>query len=385
MKSIFKALILLFIVLSFSLFFKNNIFAASPTPPQPKEEYFKAIISQIISEDTIEVSGFKTLTQIIGLTIQDGYEKGKDVVSQSSNDIKGSEVQKYRKGENVILQKTTLPSGQETYLIVDRYRLDAVLFILILFFASVILVAGKKGIGSILGMAFGLVVIAGFIAPLIVAGKDPLLVSITGALFIMVVSIYLAHGISKQTTSAIISTFLSLVFAGVLSYVFVAMTSLTGVGNEDSYGLQFGLASVDLKGLLLGGIIIGTLGILDDITTSQSAVVFEIAKTNNNLTFKELVLKGLNVGREHVASLVNTLVLVYAGVSLGLFIIFILNPTHQPYWVLLNYQSITEEAVRTLAGSIALTFAIPLSTIISAFTVKRFVHGVKKKDYLEKT
>lgn len=379
-KVFLRILLSLFIIIALFLFSKNSIFAVNRIPQDiPREDYFRAVVTQILNEGIVEVAGYKTLNQAISLTIQSGYEKGKDVVSRFSSDIKGSKTQKYHKGEVVILQKTTLPSGQETYSIVDRYRINAVGYILVLFFVSVILIAGKKGIGSIFGMVFSLFVIASFVAPLIVAGKDPLVVSITGALFIMVVSIYLAHGISKQTTSAIVSTFLSLVLAGVLSFVFVSMTSLTGVGNEDSYSLQFGLANIDLKGLLLGGIIIGTLGILDDITTSQAAVVFEIAKTNTNLTFNELVSKGLNVGREHVASLVNTLVLVYAGVSLGLFIVFVTNPTHQPYWVLLNYQSITEEAVRTLAGSIALTFAIPLSTIISAFTVKRFVHAKTKR------
>ena len=221
-------------------------------------------------------------------------------------------------------------------------------------------------------MIVSVLVILQFIVPQILQGQDPLLVSIAGSLAIMLLTIYLAHGISKRTTVALGATAIALLITGVLSYFFVNITDLTGVGSEDAYLLQFGPASINLKGLLLGGIIIGALGVLDDITTSQSAAVFEIAKANKKLEFMDLIMRGYVVGKEHIASLVNTLVLAYAGASLSLFIIFVLNPSNQPYWVILNSQIIVEEVIRTLAGSIGLVMAVPIATILAAWAATKW-------------
>lgn len=381
MKFSVKNLSLVFSAIVLLVFLKGDGHAISPALSQPpkvlKEEYFIANVVEILNVEEIEVAGYKTTTQTLGLTIENGHEKGKDVAVQFMAGAHGSEAA-YELGEKVIVQKITATKESVQYQIIDRYRMDFIGYIFILFLLIVVFIAGKKGIGSILGMFFSLFVLVGMIAPLIIAGYNPLLVSIGGALIIMVLSIYLAHGISKQTTSAIISTFIALVLSGLLSFLFVEISKLTGVGSEDSYSLQFGLSTIDLKGLLLGGIIIGTLGILDDITTSQAAIVFELHKANAELSYRSLVRKGLNVGREHVAALVNTLFLVYAGVSLGLFVIFVLNPLKQPTWVLLNYQSVSEEIVRALVGSIVLILAVPLSTVIAAITVKRMTGNDKK-------
>lgn len=342
-----------------------------------KQEYFKAKVVKVISQGEKEIAGYKNFQQVLGLTIQDGYEKGKDIKLEYGGVVDITPNQRLSEGENVVIAKTKDPSGKEGYFIVDRYRLDNISYILVFFFLLVFIIAGKKGIGSVLGMLFGLFVILKFIVPLIIQGYDPLLVSITGSLMILIVAIYIAHGISRQTTSAVISTFLSLTLTGVLAFIFVKMTHLTGLGNEDSYSLQFGNTPINLEGLLLGGIIIGTLGILDDITTSQAAVVYELYKTDKKLSISELFKRGFRVGREHVASLVNTLILVYAGVSLALFILFVLNPSKQPVWVLLNYEMISEEVIRTIAGSIGLTLAVPISTFVSAYTAIKY--SSKKK------
>lgn len=342
-----------------------------------KQEYFKAKVVKVISQGEKEIAGYKNFQQVLGLTIQDGYEKGKDIKLEYGGVVDITPNQRLSEGENVVIAKTKDPSGKEGYFIVDRYRLDNISYILVFFFLLVFIIAGKKGIGSVLGMLFGLFVILKFIVPLIIQGYDPLLVSITGSLMILIVAIYIAHGISRQTTSAVISTFLSLTLTGVLAFIFVKMTHLTGLGNEDSYSLQFGNTPINLEGLLLGGIIIGTLGILDDITTSQAAVIYELYKTDKKLSISELFKRGFRVGREHVASLVNTLILVYAGVSLALFILFVLNPSKQPVWVLLNYEMISEEVIRTIAGSIGLTLAVPISTFVSAYTAIKY--SSKKK------
>ena len=146
------------------------------------------------------------------------------------------------------------------------------------------------------------------------------------------------------------------------------MVHLSGLGTDDAFSLQFGqTGNINFKGLLLGGIIIGTLGVLDDITTSLSATIEEIKKANPKYTFWELVKSGLRVGSEHISSLVNTLVLAYAGVSLPLFLFLILNPMQHPLWTILNSEIIVEEIVRTLAGSIGLILAVPITTLLAAW------------------
>jgi len=144
---------------------------------------------------------------------------------------------------------------------------------------------------------------------------------------------------------------------------------LLGNGSEQAYFIQAGyFGSINLQGLLLGGIIIGTLGVLNDITTAQAATVEEIHLANNQLSFRRLYQKGSSVGREHIASLINTLVLTYVGVSLPLFLLFSVNG--QSLWTVLNSSTIAEEIVRTLVGSMALILAVPVTTVLAAYYFK---------------
>ena len=224
--------------------------------------------------------------------------------------------------------------------------------------------------GSIIGMLVSLLVILKFIVPQILSGNDPLFISIIGSIIIMFLTLYLAHGFSKKTHVALIATILSLTITGFLAVFFVNLSHLSGLGNEDTYLLQFGGLNINLQGILLGGIIIGVLGILDDSTTAQSATIFELFDANNKLTFAHLLKRGMVIGKEHIASLVNTLVLAYAGTALGIFILLEVNPAHQPMWVILNSEVIVEEVVRTLAGSIGLVLAVPITTLIAVFFCK---------------
>jgi uncharacterized membrane protein len=151
------------------------------------------------------------------------------------------------------------------------------------------------------------------------------------------------------------------------------MTKLSGMGTEDAYNLLLGSSkAINLHGLLLGGIIIGALGVLDDTTTTQSTTIAELSEANPSYSMKELFNKGMVIGREHIASLVNTLVLAYAGAAMGIFIFIILTlqTKSQPWWVIFNSEVIAEEVVRTLAGSLGLILAVPITTLIASFFAK---------------
>jgi uncharacterized membrane protein len=189
----------------------------------------------------------------------------------------------------------------------------------------------------------------------------------------MVTTIYLAHGVSQQTTIAIISTFVSLIITIVISILFVDLIKLSGTGSEDIYSLVQGFkGTINFQGLLLGGIIIGTLGVLDDVTTTQTTTMYTLAEANPAYTVSTLFKHGMKIGREHITSLVNTLVLAYAGASIGVFIYLFLGMKQgtAPLWVMLNSEFIVEEIVRTLSGSIGLVLAVPITTLLASFFAK---------------
>ncbi len=341
-----------------------------------KEIFTKAQVLEVSEDSTHLIESFGetyvTPYQKLKLLIIDGTDTGKTVVVEYAGMTETS-FQKVKVGQFLVLNQVEVAGGSTQYQVVDKLRINELFMIILLFLVLVVLLSKWKGIGSILGMLFSLIVILKFIIPQILAGRDPLLISILGSIAILVTSIYLAHGFSKQTTVAVISTSITLVITGLLSVLFVRLTNLSGISNEDTSSLLFGgpTATINYKGLLLGGMIIGFLGVLDDVTTGMSATVFELKKVNSKLSFSELISSSLNVGVEHISSLVNTLVLAYAGSSLPVFLYLVLNPQGYPVWFMINSEFIAEEIVRTLVGSIGLLFAVPITTAIAAWIVTR--------------
>lgn len=368
-----RAILITILLTVAALFLTQPCFAASQ-PLTPQTSYAKGEVVTIQKQGIQSSAAGKNLYQDVKIHIDEGADKGKTVSTEYGGDVQISKSDLLKVGDIVVLQKTSIGS-KSSYSIIDKYRLDIVMWLAGGFLLLVLLVAGRKGAGSIAGMIISLFVIMMFIVPQILAGRDPLFISIIGAFIIMIITIYLAHGFSKQTTVAVLSTAIVLAVTGFLAFFFVHLAQLNGSGNEEAAALQFG-TNINLQGLLLGGIIIGALGVLDDVTTAQVAAIFEVYAANPHVSFTELVKKGHRIGKEHIASLVNTLVLAYAGASLALFIFFILNPGHQPYWVIFNSQTITEEVVRTLAGSIGLVLAVPLSTALAAW----FASSNKKRN-----
>jgi uncharacterized membrane protein len=187
-----------------------------------------------------------------------------------------------------------------------------------------------------------------------------------GTILISIVSLLVAHGRSERIYIALVSTLFTIGIAFGLASIAIHIAQLFGNGTEEAFYLQSApLTPIDLRGLLLGGMIIGLLGVLDDCATAQAAAVDEIYSANPSFTWMELYRRGMSVGREHITALVNTLALAYAGASLPLLLLFVAYP--QPWWVTLNSEPMAEELVRTLVGSVGLLFAVPLTTIIAAW------------------
>lgn len=269
----------------------------------------------------------------------------------------------YRIGDLVLLQQD--PQFSELYSVTDFVRTNSLIKLFILFLIVILAVSSWAGVRSLLGLLFSFVVIFKFILPQISLGSNPLVVALIASLLILFVSYYLTHGINHKSTIAIVGTFVALALTGIMAIVFSSLAKLTGFGNEDVAFLIGSIPSSSLYNLLLAGIIIGSLGVLDDITISQASIVAELSDTNKKLTMGELYKRAMNIGHDHISSLVNTLVLVYAGSALPLLLLFI-QSNASPF-ELLNYEAVAEEVVKTLVGSIGLVTAVPFTTLIASY------------------
>ncbi len=269
----------------------------------------------------------------------------------------------YRVGEEVLLQKD--PQFNDLYSVTDFVRTTSLAKLFILFLIVILVVSRWAGVRSILGLVFSFGVIFKFVLPQITLGANPLMVALVASIVILFVSYYLSHGINDKSTIAIIGTFAALTITGILAILFSKLANLTGFGNEDMIFLIGQIPNANLYNLLLAGIIIGSLGVLDDITISQSSIVAELADTNRGLNSWDLYKRAMNIGHDHISSLVNTLVLVYAGSALPLLLLFTQSKTS--VLELLNYEPVAEEIVRTMVGSIGLVAAVPFTTLIAAY------------------
>jgi uncharacterized membrane protein len=216
-------------------------------------------------------------------------------------------------------------------------------------------------------LAISLFVLVKFVLPAILEGSDPLAVAIVGGSLIMFLALYLAHGVNAATTTAVLGTLASLFLTGALAVLFVNLSIFTGASSEEAVFLQISQQQVNVQGLLLAGIIIGTLGVLDDVTITQASVVWELQKANPEYGIRNVYRSAIRIGRDHIASTVNTLVLAYAGASLPLLILF--SVSDRSFGQVLNTETVAEEIVRTLVGSIGLVASVPITTGLAALVV----------------
>jgi uncharacterized membrane protein len=254
----------------------------------------------------------------------------------------------------------------------DYQRRGPLIALAVLFACAVVIFGRWRGLFALGGLAITFVVLVRFILPAILIGKNPVAVAVVGSAAIMFAALYLTHGINARTTTAVLGTVGALFVTGVLAWLFVAGTHLTGMATEESGLLAASLSGVSLRGLLLGGIVIGSLGVLDDVTVTQASAVWELHRANPDYGFNRLYAAGLRIGRDHIASTVNTLVMAYAGASLPLLVLFTLSS--RQLGDVLTSEILGQEIVRTLVGSIGLVSAVPITTALAAFVADRSIH-----------
>ncbi len=340
----------------------------------PEVAYYKAkITSELANNNESTSMGIDMRKQLLEVVLLEGPEAGKNLTV---------EVYSYKHmvpltvGQTIIVRELKYPNNQKeaSYSFVDVYRLESATYLVAIFVIVVLILVGLRGLTSFLGLAFSVVVLILFFLPQILQGSNIYWLTGITATIILLVSVYLAHGFNKKSIISTVSILITIGLATLFSLWAVAITKLSGFSSEEAVYLASSKLHeyLDLKGILLAGIIISTIGLLDDVAITQAATVEELYKANPQLTTKELFWRAMNVGKEHVVSMINTLALIYAGGALPLLILLTIS-SGSPLWIVLNHESVVEEIVRTISGSLGLLSAIPVTTFLAAkFIPKSF-------------
>lgn len=341
------------------------------------DETFEAKVVKVLEEKTIKRDNGATAIQqnleLVGLA---GKWKDKVVVYHGIGDIDVLNSLHASVGDKVIVSYSKNEKGEDVYYVTDFVRrgniyLLAIVFCLLLFF-----IGRWQGVKSLISLIVSFLIIMKLMIPWILSGVSPLLVSIFGAFLMLIALMYITWGVTRKATLAIVSMVISLLITGLISILFTNLTKLSGGAQEEIMFLSSLNVIINFRGLLLAGIIIGTLGVLDDIVIGQISAVEQLREAGDKLTDKEIYKRAIRIGIDHMSSMTNTLFLAYAGASLPLLLLFSINkPPFTSFSQVINNEMIATEIVRTLVGSIGLILALPIATYLAVKFIK-----IRKQD-----
>ncbi|MET8560664.1 YibE/F family protein [Streptomyces flaveolus] len=294
-------------------------------------------------------------------------DTGKDEGRTFTEIVQPDQSRQLHQGEKVVVAYEPSAPKDLQYSVTDVNRKFPMALLAGIFAVAVVVVGRLRGVMALVALAVSFLVLTLFILPAILEGSNPLLVAVVGSSAIMLIALYMCHGLSARTSVAVLGTLISLSLIGVLGSLFIGWAALTG-NTDDNTGLIHGLyPSIDMSGLLLAGVIIGSLGVLDDVTVTQTSAVWELHEANPSMGWRGLYRAGIRIGRDHIASVVNTLVLAYAGAALPLLLLF--SIAQSSVGTVANSELVAEEIVRTLVGSIGLVASVPVTTALAALVV----------------
>ncbi|MCX5422081.1 YibE/F family protein [Streptomyces sp. NBC_00078] len=297
------------------------------------------------------------------IRVDSGSDKGRTFTEI----VQPDQSRQLHEGEKVVAAYEPSAPKDLQYSVADVNRRFPMALLAGIFALAVVVVGRMRGLMALVALAVSFMVLTFFILPAVLQGSNPLLVAVIGSSAIMLIALYMCHGLSARTSVAVLGTLLSLVLIGLLGSGFIGWAALTG-NTDDNTGLIHGLyPSIDMSGLLLAGVIIGSLGVLDDVTVTQTSAVWELHEANPSMGWRGLYRAGIRIGRDHIASVVNTLVLAYAGAALPLLLLF--SIAQSSVGAVANSELVAEEIVRTLVGSIGLVASVPVTTLLAALVV----------------
>ena len=300
--------------------------------------------------------------QVVRADLTSGGERGDEV----SVEVPSSrfDVPEVERGDRIVLLDVATRPAQYRYSFVDFQRSVPMLWLLAVFVVVVVAFGRWPGVRALVGLGASFAVLLAFLVPSLLRDEPAVAVVLAATVVIAVIALYLAHGLNLGTTVALAGTVAALAITSALAFGVAAATNLTGLTDGRTQSLRITAESLDLRGLLVAGIVVGALGVLDDVTVSQVSIVSALRRANPGLSRRFLYREATKVGRDHVASTVNTLVLAYAGASLPLLLFFV--PGDQPIGRLLTSEVIAVEVVRMLVGSIGLVASVPITTALAA-------------------
>ena len=328
---------------------------------QELQETVKAVVREVVSAEERDIMGTNTSTtvQTLRVEILDGQKAGEVVTFD--NDLVILSV-----GDTIFVNRLQSIDGSEYYMFKDVERRPQLLYLTLVMVSLVLLFAGWQGARALLSLGISIGAIIFLLVPALLAGYSPALSSLVIAGLILLVSFYLTHGLRPHVTIALVGTFGAVLVTCLLSAFSVSWLTLTGFSTDAAVYLNFSTGGqLDIAGLLLGSIIIGLLGVLDDVSITQASVVQELRGANQALGARELYRRAIRVGRDHVGSLVNTLALAYVGAALPLVLLFARSDAS--FLTSINQEVIAVEIVRIVIGSIGLVLAVPFTTAIAAW------------------
>ncbi len=342
---------IIFVLVSIALF-TINIDLGKTSINDTDQQYLEGeIVSSRISDNQ---------KQFLKIILQNG-----ESVPATNNFSAFANEKIYAVGDKVVLSQY-----QDGFYITDYVRRPALILLLIIFAGVILIVNRRKGFYSLLSMGFSFLVLFKLVLPLLLTGMNPVFAALLGSVFMLPAIFYLSHGFNRKTSIAMAGTLITLVITGLLATVFTEIGHLSGLATEEAGFLKVGVGeNINFQGLLLAGMMISILGVLDDVTITQTSVVEQLKASKKNIVFKELYSRSMAVGRDHIASVVNTLVLVYTGASLPLLLLFV--DASQGISQTLNLEFMAEEIVRTLVGSIGLVLAVPITTLLASFVYNK--------------
>jgi uncharacterized membrane protein len=340
-----------------------------------------AEVTAVLEEGEITLGEVTQPYQILQVRVTEGDYAGEVFTIEHGTRQIRDDLIMMSQGERILITVSQTPDGTLSAHFTDFERRGSLLLLFCVFIAASVLISGWKGVRSLVGILLSLAVIILIILPGIQQGRDPLSISILGAFFFIAFSLYIVYGWTVKTHAAVLGSFLALAITGVLALIFVNQTRLTGYGDENMFYIsQLTQNTLNVRSLLLAGILIGTLGVLDDLVISQASAVFELYRNNPQQTFKELFKSAMNIGKDHIAATVNTLVLAYAGASLPMLLLFSFR--NVDYGLVINIEFIAEEIVRTMVGSLGLFAAVPITTGLAALIAIKYRDLGRFKIYL---
>jgi uncharacterized membrane protein len=340
-----------------------------PGPEVPALSSFEGVYPATTTERTEGAcAGADASTRCLSVTFRllEGPDQGTTVTVElpaNSSRVVGVDV-----GRRVLLGHQPDVEGFE-YVFLEPDRRSPLLLLAAVFAVAVVALGGWRGATALVGLLATLLVLFLFVVPAILDGRDPLLVSLVGSVAIAFAALYLSHGVEVKTTVALFGTLGGLLCAAIFAVAFMDLAEITGLASEEALYLTALGTNLDLRGLILGGMMIGALGAIDDMTVTQAAAVWELRAIDPAMPRRRLLRSGMRIGRDHVASTVNTLVLAYAGASMPLLILFVLSD--QPMSTVANGEIVATEIVRTLVGSLGLIASVPITTWLAVHVVAR--------------